>query len=98
MPEPAIVREIARALGESATLIEAAPLMLAAMCESLGWEYGALWEVDRGGKALHCVGTWHALSMDITEFVAISRTTRFTRGVGLPGRDMLQSVTVRRFC
>jgi PAS domain S-box-containing protein len=86
MAEPAIVREIARALGESATLAEAAPPMLAAVCESLGWEYGALWEVDRGGKALHCVGTWHASSLEVTEFVAISRTTRFARGVGLPGR------------
>src|SRR5438093_1415191 len=86
MAEPLIVREIARALGESATLIEAAPRMLAAVCESLGWEYGALWEVDRGGKTLHCVGTWHASSLQVTEFVEISRTTRFTRGVGLPGR------------
>ena len=60
--------------------------MLAAVCESLGWEYGALWEVDRGGKTLHCVGTWHAPSLQVTEFVEISRTTRFTRGVGLPGR------------
>ena len=38
MAEPVIVREIARALGESATLAEAAPRMLAAVCESLGWE------------------------------------------------------------
>jgi two-component system sensor histidine kinase/response regulator len=86
MAEPAIVREVARALGESATLAEAAPRMLAAVCESLGWEYGALWEVDRGGKTLHCVGTWHAASLQVAEFVEISRTTRFTRGVGLPGR------------
>jgi len=86
MPEPVIVREIARALGESATLTEAAPRMLAAVCESLGWEYGALWEVDRGGKTLHCVGTWHASSLQVTEFVEISRTTNFARGVGLPGR------------
>ena len=37
--------------------------MLAAVCESLGWEYGALWEVDRAGKTLHCVGTWHDPSL-----------------------------------
>src|SRR5260221_2229317 len=67
MAGPAIVREIARALGESATLAEAAPRMLADVCESLGWEYGALWEVDRGGKTLKCVGTWHASSLRATE-------------------------------
>src|SRR6266498_2511422 len=86
MAEPAIVHDIARALGESATLAEAAPRMLAAVCESLGWEYGALWEVDRRGQTLHCVGTWHHASMQVSEFVATSRTTAFTRGVGLPGR------------
>jgi two-component system, sensor histidine kinase and response regulator len=86
MAGPAIVREIARALGESATLAEAAPRMLAAVCEALGWEYGALWEVDRGGKTLQCVGIWHTSSLQATEFIDISRTTRFSRGVGLPGR------------
>ena len=81
-----IVGDIARALAESATLADAAPRMLAAVCESLGWEYGALWEVDRPGKRLHCVGTWHDSSLPFTDFVAISRTTTFARGVGLPGR------------
>jgi two-component system, sensor histidine kinase and response regulator len=83
---PTIVREIAQALGESATLAEAAPRMLAAVCETLGWEYGSLWEVDRSGRTLQCVGTWHAPSLEVSAFVAISRTTRFTRGTGLPGR------------
>jgi len=86
MAEPSIVRDVARALGESATLAEAAPRMLAAVCESLGWDYGALWEVDRRGRTLHCVGTWHDPSLQVAEFVDSSRTTTFTRGVGLPGR------------
>src|SRR5262245_57519165 len=86
MAEPSIVRDVARALGESATLAEAAPRMLAAVCESLGWDYGALWEVDRRGRTLHCVGVWHAPSLQVAEFVDSSRRTRFTRGVGLPGR------------
>ena len=86
MTEPYIVRDVARALGESATLAEAAPRMLAAVCESLGWDYGALWEVDRRGRTLHCVGTWHDSSLQVAEFVDSSRKTRFTRGVGLPGR------------
>jgi two-component system, sensor histidine kinase and response regulator len=86
MAGPAIVREIARALGESATLADAAPRMLAAVCEVLGWEYGALWEVDRGGKTLQCVGTWHASSLLAAEFIDISGTTKFSPGIGLPGR------------
>jgi GAF domain-containing protein len=86
MAEPSIVRDVARALGESATLAEAAPRMLAAVCELLGLDYGALWEVDRRGRTLHCVGTWHDPSLQVAEFVDSSRRTTFTRGVGLPGR------------
>jgi PAS domain S-box-containing protein len=86
MAEPSIVRDVARALGESATLAEAAPRMLAAVCESLGWDYGALWEVDRRGRTLRCVGTWHDSSLQVAEFVDSSRKTSFMRGVGLPGR------------
>ena len=46
-----MVYETACALAESASLADAAPRMLQAVCQSLGWEYGALWEViaDRVG-------------------------------------------------
>ena len=37
--------------------------MLAAVCEPLGWDYGALWEVDRAGKTLRWVGTYHTPSL-----------------------------------
>ena len=81
-----ILHGIARALGESATLAEAAPRMLATVCESLGWEYGALWEVDRAGRALRCVGTWHESTLGFDAFADISLRTTFDRGIGLPGR------------
>src|SRR6476620_10914372 len=84
MADSVIVREIARALGESATLAEAAPRMLAAVCESLGWDYGALWEVDRRGQTLRCVGTWHDPSLQVAAFVRRRRNAAFTGGVGLP--------------
>ena len=83
----AIVHEIARALTESATLVEAAPRMLAAVCEPLGWEYGALWELDRPGTALRFVGTWPSPPPPrFRDFIEQSRTTSFAHGVGLPGR------------
>src|SRR6266511_546384 len=64
----AIVQEIAHALGESATLVEAVPRMLASVCEPLGWDYGALWEVDRAGKTLRCVGTFNDASLRFDHF------------------------------
>src|SRR5262245_49053735 len=81
-----IVHEVARALGQSATLADAAPKMLAAICDALGWDYGALWEVDRPGTALRLVGSRRDASTRFAEFVDLSRQTALARGVGLPGR------------
>ena len=38
---------VTRILGDSATINEATPKIVHAICESLGWEIGALWSVDR---------------------------------------------------
>jgi PAS domain S-box-containing protein len=76
----------ARALAESATLAEAAARVLQALCEALGWDHGALWNVDADSRILRCVETWHAPTFDVPKFEAASRSTTFTRGVGLPGR------------
>jgi PAS domain S-box-containing protein len=81
-----IVRQIAVALGEAETLADAAPRMLGAVCEALGWEYGALWEVDGPATALRLIGTWPAASNRFGEFVELSRSISLARGVGLPGR------------
>lgn len=75
-----------RALAESASLLEAAPEILRAICESLGWEYGALWRVDAAARVLRCVETWQPASGRFPEFEATSRRTTFPPGIGLPGR------------
>ena len=85
-PHGAIVRDLSHALGESATLAEAAPRMLAAVCEPLGWDYGALWEVDRAGRTLRWVGTYHTPSQPFHQFAEVTRSTVFAPGIGLPGR------------
>jgi PAS domain S-box-containing protein len=76
----------ARALAESATLADAAVRVLQALCEALGWDYGALWNVDADGGILTCLETWHLPTVTLTKFEAASRGTALTRGVGLPGR------------
>jgi PAS domain S-box-containing protein len=76
----------ARALAESASLAEAAPRVLQAMCEALSWDYGALWNVDPGPGVMRCVETWHLPTVSLSEFEADSRRIVFTPGVGLPGR------------
>jgi PAS domain S-box-containing protein len=76
----------ARALIESETLAEAAGRVLEALCEGLGWDYGALWNVEAEQDCLRCVETCHLSSARLPEFEAASRRTTFIRGTGLPGR------------
>ncbi len=77
---------VTRALEVSSTLEEATPKVLESVCESLEWEAGALWELDRRAGVLRCVRTWHAPSVDFPKFEETTLQTTFSRGVGLPGR------------
>lgn len=74
------------ALAQSATLAEAARRVLQAICEDLGWDYGAMWNIDAGSGVLRCVEIWHLPDVHAPEFEAVSRDNTFVRGVGLPGR------------
>ncbi len=75
-----------RALAESATLSDAAPKILQTVCESLGWETGALWVVDRQANTLRCAEFWHTPSIVVAEFAAFSQHHTLAHGTGLPGR------------
>lgn len=77
---------IVRVLAESASLKDATPRLLQAVCESLGWEHGAIWSVDREANVLRCLEIWHAPHVSFPEFIAVSRNTAFPPGIGLPGR------------
>ena len=81
-----ILYETAHALAESPTLEEASPRMIEAVCSVLGWQCGAIWEVDRARKLLRCAGTWHTPGLAIEAFIQATVTLTFKRGIGLPGR------------
>src|SRR5262245_30561015 len=85
-PQQLVLYETARALVECTTLEEAAPRIIAAVCNALGWQCGAIWQADRSRKGMRCVGTWHAPGLPIDEFTTATRKSLFERGVGLPGR------------
>ena len=78
--------EITNILAESRNLREAAPRILQAICQSVGWEMGALWHVDPQAEQLRCVDVWHVEALNATEFEKISREHTFAPGEGLPGR------------
>jgi PAS domain S-box-containing protein len=76
----------ARALVSAATIAEASPRILEAICESLGWEHGAWWEVDRTADLLRCRDLFSLPGVRFQEFDTVSRATTFRRAEGLPGR------------
>jgi len=75
-----------RVLAESGLVADVTSRVLAAICATLGWEHGALWQVDRHFDCLKCIDSWHPAGATFPEFDALSRAATFTRGVGLPGR------------
>ena len=77
---------VTRALAEATTLPEVAPKILQAICESLGWDVGALWQLEPQAGELRCVEVWHRPQLESVAFEAATRQRIFAVGEGLPGR------------
>jgi signal transduction histidine kinase/DNA-binding response OmpR family regulator len=73
-------------LVESATLAEAMPRVLEAICKSLDWVMGVHWSVDSQAQVLRCAEMHLALPRGLQEMVDVNRRLTFRHGVGLPGR------------
>ena len=73
-------------LVELATLAEAMPRVLEAVCESLDWVMGARWSVDTQANMLRCAEMHVAPPRLLQEMVEANRRVTFPHGVGLPGR------------
>jgi PAS domain S-box-containing protein len=73
---------VARVLAESPGEATAYPRLLAAIGESLGWDFGGLWTEEEHGGALRCVETWQAPQ----PFERTTRSTSLAPREGLPGR------------
>jgi PAS domain S-box-containing protein len=73
-------------LAEAATPTEAAPKILQAICESTGWHWGAIWNVDAAASVLRCAAVWRPSGTAGLPFEAETRTKVFAPGEGLPGR------------
>src|SRR5262250_455008 len=73
-------------LVESATLTEAMPRVLEAVCKSLDWVMGVRWSVDSQMRVLRCAEMHVAPPQLLQEMVEVNRRVTFPRSVGLPGR------------
>jgi serine phosphatase RsbU (regulator of sigma subunit) len=76
---------VTRILAESAEPIDAAPKIIEAVCEHLGWDVGVFWRHDQQTSLLSCVNLWHTPALEIPEFDRVTRQTTYGRGIGLPG-------------
>jgi PAS domain S-box-containing protein len=85
---------VTRVLAEAPTLASAGSRILQAVCESLGWETAAIWQVNNKEKLLRCVEAWQILPQNLAGFDRSTRTRTFARGVGLPGRVWEQAEPV----
>jgi PAS domain S-box-containing protein len=77
---------VTRVLAESASLDEAAPEVLRAVGETLGYDLGVLWEVSLDPDGLRCVAVWRPPGAPVAEFERHSPRIAVARGEGLPGR------------
>jgi PAS domain S-box-containing protein len=77
--------EAARILSEAESLVDAGTQLLWAICDSLGWDLGQLWIVDREVDKLRWLASWQVEGLNADDFVAASRARLFSSGAGLPG-------------
>jgi len=77
---------VTRALAESASLAEATPRILEAVCTSLGWQVGEVWRVDAAAGLLRRLDAWHVPSDTLQEVSDSTRNITYAPGVGMVGR------------
>ena len=77
---------VTQILSESRDFSESAKRILQTACESLDWEVGAFWKVDREHGVLRAVEICHSTSRETPEFDRLTQNLPLEKGVGLPGR------------
>ncbi|TLZ93853.1 MAG: PAS domain S-box protein [Methanobacteriota archaeon] len=78
---------VTRALIDAKSFLEAAPKVLAAICEAEEWVLGEVWLYDSAASVLRLDGSWHASGLRDVHGVELASAAATTRpGLGLVGR------------
>ena len=77
---------VTRILAEWPALDDAVPRIIQRICKTFAWEVGAMWRLDAESSALTCIKIWPSHGAAAGQFEKITKSLRFTRGTGLPGR------------
>ncbi|MGI8632101.1 MAG: SpoIIE family protein phosphatase [Solirubrobacterales bacterium] len=76
------------ALARSATLEQAAPQILEAICRATGWEVGSLWTPSDSDGSLRCLELWTAPGARVDAFATVTRDLALEVGADYPGMVM----------
>src|SRR3954453_5255559 len=79
---------VAAGLAGDALPGELYPRLLEALASELSWPGALAWEIhqETDGRHLRCAGAGVGPDTDAGSFLALSRSLRLDRGIGLPGR------------
>ncbi len=77
---------VTRVLSEALRLEEAVPKIIQAVGESLEWDLGVFWRLEKQSGTLRCLNHWRVSTLEADEFITQMQTRTFKPGVGLPGR------------
>jgi two-component system cell cycle sensor histidine kinase/response regulator CckA len=77
---------VTRVLSESVTLEQAVPKIIQAVGESLEWDLGVFWRLEKQSGTLRCLNFWQGVTGTTDEFITDMQSRVFKSGVGLPGR------------
>ena len=76
----AMEHAVTRLLAESETVGKTMPNVIRAICETLGWDYGARWQLNARDNRLECVDTWSVPEREIAAFSAFRTGQVFAPG------------------
>ncbi len=77
---------VSTVLAEAMSLSEATPKIIRAVCESEGFDFGGIWEIDQQQQVLRCAEMWNDPGLPLLDVVMQTRLVSHARGEGLPGR------------
>lgn len=77
---------VTRVLSESITLEQAVPKIIQAVGESLEWDLGVFWRLEKQSGTLRCLNHWQVETGVTDAFITGVQSQVFKPGVGLPGR------------
>lgn len=81
----AVQFRVAEILAQAQTPDEAAPRLLEALADQLGWDTAEFWVVEEDGRTLRTAGVWATPELDLGEFERMTRELTLGRGDPLPG-------------